>query len=99
MATDLGQGKAAAPAKYETFVLTQLARTGQRIHTLDLTAALLVFAAGTLAYAVATALLDRWLDLAPAVRQAACVVYLVGETKGTETKGTHLIILEDAPNN
>jgi len=49
MATDLGQGKAAAPAKYETFVLTQLARTGQRIHTLDLTAALLVFAVGTLA--------------------------------------------------
>jgi len=77
MATDLGQSRAAPPAKYETFVLAQLARTGQRIRTLDLTAALLVFAAWTLAYAVAVALLDRWLDLAPVVRQAVCTVYLL----------------------
>ncbi len=77
MATDLGQSKAAPTAKYEAFVLAQLARTGQRIRALDLTAALLVFAAATLAYAVAVILLDRWLDLAPVVRQAACVVYLL----------------------
>ena len=77
MATDLGQTKAAPTAKYEAFVLAQLARTGQRIRALDLTAALLVFVAGTLAYAVAVVLLDRWLDLAPIVRQAACVVYLL----------------------
>src|ERR1700722_13135742 len=77
MATDLGQSKAAPTAKYEAFVLAQLARTGQRIRALDLTAALLVFAAGTLAYAVAVVLLDRWLDLAPVVRQTACVVYLL----------------------
>jgi hypothetical protein len=77
MATDLGQGKVAPTAKYEAFVLAQLARTGQRIRALDLTAALLVFVAGTLAYAVTIALLDRWLDLAPSIRQAACVVYLL----------------------
>ena len=77
MATDLGQGKAAPTAKYDAFVVAQLARTGQRIRTLDLTAALLVFVAGTLAYAIAVTLLDRWLDLAPAVRQVVCVVYLL----------------------
>ena len=77
MATDLGQSKAAPTAKYEAFVRAQLERTGQRICALDLTAALLVFAAGTLAYAVAVVLLDRWLDLAPVVRQAASVVYLL----------------------
>ena len=53
------------------------ARTEQRIRTLDLTASLLVFVAGTLAYAAAVVLLDRWLDLAPFVRQTACVVYLL----------------------
>ncbi len=77
MATDVSHGKAAPTAKHEAFVLAQLARTEQRIRTLDLTAALLIFAAGTLAYAVAVMLLDRWLDLAPFVRQAACVVYLL----------------------
>ncbi len=77
MATDLGRGKATPTAKYEAFVRVQLERTGQRIRALDLTAALLVFAAATLAYAVAVVLLDRWLDLAPVVRQAACAVYLL----------------------
>ena len=77
MATDLGQVKSPPTAKYETFVKDQLARAEGRIRTLDLTAALLVFAGCTLAYGVAVALLDRLLELSPAVRQGTGVVYLI----------------------
>ena len=77
MATDLGQGKSPPTTKYENFVRAQLARAEGRIRTLDLTAALLGFAAGTLAYAVVVALLDRLLELPPIVRQGACVLYLL----------------------
>jgi len=77
MATDLGQGKSTPSAKYENFVKAQLARAEGRIRTLDLTAALLGFAAATLVYAVVVALLDRLLELPPVVRQGACAVYLL----------------------
>ena len=77
MATDLGQGKSPPTAKYENFVKAQLARAEGRIRALDLTAALLGFAAATLVYGVVVALLDRLLELPPVVRQGACVVYLL----------------------
>jgi hypothetical protein len=77
MATDLAQAKAAATSKHDAFVQAQLARTEKRIRALDLTAALLGLAAGTLAYAVVMALIDRWLALPQGVRQAGFVVYLV----------------------
>lgn len=77
MATDLGQGKSPPTAKYENFVQAQLARAEGRIRTLDLTAALLGFAAATLVYGVIVALLDRLLELPAVVRQGACVVYLL----------------------
>ncbi|HVS35647.1 MAG TPA: hypothetical protein VMS17_08695, partial [Gemmataceae bacterium] len=77
MATDLGRQRSAATADYESRVEGQLARAEQRIRSLDLTAALLTFFAGTLAYAVVAALLDHWLGLPPVVRQAGLIVYLL----------------------
>ncbi len=77
MATDLGRHKSASTAEYENRVQDQLGRAEKRIRTLDLAAALLTFAAGTLAYAVVAVVLDRWLILSPGVRQAGLVVYLL----------------------
>jgi hypothetical protein len=77
MATDVRPSTSAPTAKHDAFVQAQLARAEKRIRTLDLTAALLGFAAGTLAYGIGMALLDHWLNLPAGARQAAFVVYLI----------------------
>jgi hypothetical protein len=64
--------------KYETFVEEQLARARHRIRALDLAAAALGFLIITLAYGLATAVLDRLLALPPVVRQVAFVAYVLG---------------------
>jgi collagen type III alpha len=64
--------------KYETFVEQQLARARHRIRALDLAAASLGFLIITLAYGLATAVLDRLLALPPVVRQVAFLVYVFG---------------------
>jgi hypothetical protein len=78
MATDVGTAKAAAAAKYDTFVASQLARAETRIRTLDLAAAALGFLAGTLTYAVLMVFCDSRLQLAPRTRQTALLLYLLG---------------------
>src|SRR6516164_10956143 len=78
MATDLGRAKSAAAGRYDTFVAAQLARAQRRVRALDLTAALLGFAAGTLAYAVLMVLLDRQFVLSLSARKTALFVYALG---------------------
>jgi hypothetical protein len=77
MATDLGRAKSAA-GRYDTFVAAQLARAERRIRALDLTAALLGFAAGTLAYAVVMVLVDRQFVLSLSARKTALFLYALG---------------------
>jgi hypothetical protein len=77
MATDLGQSRATPTAKYEVIVTEQLGRAERRIRTLDLTAALLGFLAGSCAYAVLMVVCDRWLDLFAPARILAWLIYLV----------------------
>jgi hypothetical protein len=67
--------KAATSAKYDAFVEEQLARARRRVRILDVASALLVFAAGTVGFALAVGLLDRKLDFTPATRQAAFIVF------------------------
>jgi collagen type III alpha len=64
--------------KYETFVEEQLGRARRRIRALDLAAASLGFLIITLAYGLATAVLDRLLALPPVVRQVSFVLYVLG---------------------
>src|SRR5438128_866014 len=64
--------------KHDSFIETQLARAESRIRLVDLSAALLGFLAGTLAYAVAMILLDRLFALSDATRQVGLLIYLVG---------------------
>jgi collagen type III alpha len=78
MATDLGRAKSAAAGRYDTFVAGQLARAERRVRALDLTAALLGFAAGTLAYAVVMVLVDRQFVLSLSARKAALFLYALG---------------------
>src|SRR3954447_22213898 len=78
MATDLGRAKSAAAGRYDTFVAAQLSRAERRIRALDLTAALLGFAAGTLAYAVVIVLVDRQFLLSLSARKAALFLYALG---------------------
>src|SRR5215469_11651746 len=77
MATDLGRAKSAA-GRYDSFVEAQLARAERRIRALDLTAALLGLAAGTLAYAVVMVLVDRQFLLSLSARKAALFLYALG---------------------
>jgi hypothetical protein len=69
------QPKPAAPEKYDSFVETHLDRARRRIRLLDVSSALLVFLAGTVAYALAVGLLDRRLELSPLARQVAFTAY------------------------
>jgi hypothetical protein len=69
--------KAAPSAKYDAFVEEQLTRARRRVRILDVSSALLLFAAGTLGYTLAVGLLDRKLDFSPVTRQVAFVVYAV----------------------
>jgi hypothetical protein len=71
------QQKPAASAKYDAFVQEQLDRARRRIRILDVSSALLLFLAGTLAYAFVVGLLDRRLELSPLARQLAFSGYAV----------------------
>jgi hypothetical protein len=75
MATDLGQGKVAAPAKYDAFVAAQLARAQRRILFFDLTAGLLGFLAILLTYAAVMATCDKALTLSDVTRQTALALF------------------------
>jgi hypothetical protein len=77
MATVRNQGKPVASAKYDAFIQEQFDRARRRIRLLDVSSALLLFTAVTLAYAVIVGLLDRKLDLAPLARQVAFTGYAV----------------------
>src|SRR5437764_1004687 len=78
MATDLGRAQAQQGAKYDAYVAAHLGRAESRIRVLDLTTGLLGFLAGTLAYAIVMAALDRRFDLPGSARQIAFVAYLAG---------------------
>jgi hypothetical protein len=67
-----------ASSKHASFVEAQLSRAESRIRLIDLSAALLGFVAGTLAYAVVMILLDRFFSLSGATRQVGLLLYLVG---------------------
>jgi hypothetical protein len=69
--------KAVTSAKSDAFVEEQLARARRRVRILDVSSALLLFAAGTVGYALAAGLLDRKIDFSPASRQAAFAAYAV----------------------
>jgi hypothetical protein len=81
MATDLrparpsGAGRQPSAGKYESFVDEQLSRARRRIRLFDLAAAGLGFLILTLAYSLLMALADRWLQLAPLVRQITFAFY------------------------
>ena len=77
MATDLGRVKPAASSKYDAFVAAQLARAESRIRLLDLTAALLGFAALGLAYIVGMVLCDSKLELSQHARQLSLYAFLI----------------------
>jgi hypothetical protein len=77
MATDQLQVKAASIPKYETLFEQQLRRAVGRVRFLDVTAALLGLAAGTLLYALILIGLDRWLILSGPARQFALILYLL----------------------
>jgi hypothetical protein len=78
MATDLGKAHEAAAAKHDAYVTGQLHRVEARIRFLDLTAALLGLAAGTLAFALVMALFDRAFELSEPTRRLAFFAYLIG---------------------
>ena len=60
--------KKAASANYDAFVEEQLDRARRRIRLLDVSSALLLFVAGTVAYTLLLGLLDRKFDFAPLTR-------------------------------
>ena len=69
--------KPTASAKYDAFVEEQLAKAQRRVRLLDVSSGLLLFAAATLAYALAVGLIDRKLDFTPFTRQVAFTAYAV----------------------
>jgi collagen type III alpha len=69
--------KPTASAKYDAFVEEQLAKAQRRVRLLDVSSALLLFAAATLVYALAVGLIDRKLDFTPFTRQVAFTAYAV----------------------
>lgn len=77
MATVRDQGKLAASAKYDAFVEAQLDKARRRIRLLDVSSALLLFAAGALVYVLVVGLLDRRLELSALARQVAFTGYAV----------------------
>src|SRR5947209_9879987 len=64
-------------AKYDKVILRQLQQTGSRVRRMDLLVTALVAATACLAYAVLMLSLDLWLELAPAARLGAFVVFAV----------------------
>ena len=78
MATAPAPIKATSAGKSESFVAGQLTRAERRIRLLDLTTAGLGFLAGTFAFAVLTALCDRYWQLSGPIRQLGLLLYLAG---------------------
>ncbi|HEY7311819.1 MAG TPA: hypothetical protein VH643_20820 [Gemmataceae bacterium] len=77
MATDLGRAKSTS-SKYDAFIALQLARAESRVRFLDLTAALLGFAALTLAYVVAMVVFDSQLELSQHARKLSLYAFFLG---------------------
>jgi hypothetical protein len=77
MATDQMQVTTASIPKYEALFEQQLRRAVGRVRFLDVMAALLTLAAGTLLYALLVIGLDRWLILSGGARQFALIFYLI----------------------
>jgi hypothetical protein len=78
MATDTKTAQAAPPGKYDAYIEAQLDKAQKRVRLLDLTAALLGFVAGTLAFATLMVLLDRLFELSLGSRQLALGAFLLG---------------------
>src|SRR4051794_19874044 len=72
MATQLKDKPA---GKHDAFIEDQLTRTQRRIRLLDLTAALLALAAGTLAFGALMMILDRAFELSSFTRTLALLLY------------------------
>lgn len=75
MATVQERTRPPSPPRYDAQVEARLARARQRIRMLDLAVAGLGLAAGTLAYGLVVAALDRWLELSSLTRQLAFAGY------------------------
>src|SRR5215469_4757222 len=78
MATDLDRAKSTSGGKYDAFIASRLAKAEGRIRFLDLTAALLGFAALTLAYVVVMVLCDSKLELSQYSRKLSLYAFLAG---------------------
>jgi hypothetical protein len=78
MATNLGRVKSTAASKHDAFVASQLKQAETRIRMLDLSAALLGFAAVSLAYILGMILCDSKLLLSQHARQLSLYAYLAG---------------------
>jgi hypothetical protein len=78
MATDLDRAKSTSGGKYDAFIASRLAKAEGRIRLLDLTAALLGFAALTLAYIVVVVLCDSKLELSQHARKLSLYAFLAG---------------------
>src|SRR5438067_3948927 len=76
MSTEQVQVQATSIPRFEAVFERQLRRAIGRVRFLDVAAALLGLAAGTLLYALIVVSLDRWLVLSGAARQAALILYL-----------------------
>jgi hypothetical protein len=76
MATEV-QPRTRSVTKHESFVELQIERARRRIRALDAAALGLVFLLVSMAYGLGMTFLDRWLDLAPAIRLAGFVAYAV----------------------
>jgi hypothetical protein len=77
MAVDQMPVRSATVPKYEAQFEQQLRRAVGRVRFLDVMAALLALAAGTLLYALLVIGLDRWLILSGSARQFALILYLI----------------------
>ena len=60
MSSATAPAKTPSASKYDAQILAQLERAQRRIRLLDLTAAVLVLVAGSLAYLAAVTMLDSW---------------------------------------
>ena len=73
MSTEQVQVQATSVPRFEAVFERQLRRAIGRVRFLDVAAALLGLAAGTLLYALIVVTLDRWLVLSGVARQAAFI--------------------------
>lgn len=82
MATVQEPPRAAAGAKYDTFVEQQLNRARARMRWIDMTVAGLGLLGVTLAYGLVMMVVDLCFDLPPAIRQYALTAFLGGTVLG-----------------